>query len=200
VLLINLNKAMINQPKITKYANSGFSIVEVLIVVALSSLMLAISIPNFMTFVYRQRLSMANREIYQALREAQGQAIRRKEVWQATIREKNDVVMWAVHHTTDPLNTVQWHQIDKNIDLDWTKTDIYSKTFDGNLKEYVWRVRFNDDGHFVEVGTGQMAGGFNPRITLKLSPNVESASFAKGCVSVETIVGAMRVEKDDKCK
>lgn len=173
-------------------SNGGFSFIEVLIVVTISAVALALSAPNLTTFFFRQRLNTANREIYQALRLTQSEASRRKEIWQLSLRKQNGVVQWAKHHDSVSLPEIAWHDLDETIDFDLGNTHTVEGGNDGIMK-----IRFDHNGHLVDPNN--QISNQTPQITLRLSKG-DPSGFARRCVFIETIIGAMRVEKDQECK
>jgi hypothetical protein len=62
-------------------------------------------------------------------------------------------------------------------------------------------LRFDNNGHFLDEG-GLLSGTTPsyPKVTLQPSTNVDNSNFAKRCVIIETVIGAMRVEKDQNCR
>lgn len=196
-------------------SNQGFSLIELLVVISLTGLMAIIAIPNFTNFMYRQNLSGSKREIYQAIREAQNQSLRRKEPWQASIQEFNDEVLWAVHPAMNPSSdprwdSIQWHKLDRNIDLstDYNNSTV-PMTGDPNTFNPIYQFTFDHNGHYVGDAdtTYQQAPTITPdyidilpEISLKLSSNVDSVGYAKGCVKIATVLGSMKIQKDDYCQ
>ncbi|TVQ44664.1 MAG: type II secretion system protein [Gloeocapsa sp. DLM2.Bin57] len=185
--------------------NTGFSLIEVLVIVTFASISLAVSIPNMTSFVYRQRLNTANREIYNAIRSTQAEAARRKETWQISFRQTSGYVEWARHHKDTPLDqVVRWHQIDPDIQIDQANTIDWWETnymFDPDIGDYFWFLRFDHNGHFLDPDRRIQDPSFNrAQITLQLSNRVDRSDVARRCTVIETVIGAMRVEKDDNCR
>ena len=183
--------------------NSGFSLIEVLIVATFASVSIAMAVPGMTSMVYRQRLNNANREIYQAIRSTQAEATRRKETWQISFRQTDAGVEWAKHHVSIPLDQVAWNQIDNNILLDSTNSINWgtNRAYSSGLGTTVWWLQFDNNGRFVDTQSRMSAATPSyPKITLQPSTNVDNSNFAKRCVIIETVIGAMRVEKDHYCR
>jgi len=198
---------LINLAEIDMNNNKGFSLVEVLVVVAFSSIVLAIGVPNMTSFLYRQKLNSAGREIYQGIRAVQGEAMRRKETWQISFRNNNGRLEWAKHHLSTPLNRVGWTKIEDNIELDeansinWSVNRTTYTPLGSSTSVQVTFLRFNQNGNFVDTGNNLQRTNVSPaRITIKPSRNVDTANFAKRCVIIQTVIGAMRQEKDNNCR
>jgi prepilin-type N-terminal cleavage/methylation domain-containing protein len=65
-------------------SNSGFTLVEMLVVIFIIGILSAIAIPSWVSFVNTRRLSVAQDEVYRAMRQAQSQAKKQKLTWQVS--------------------------------------------------------------------------------------------------------------------
>jgi prepilin-type N-terminal cleavage/methylation domain-containing protein len=156
--------------------SSGFTLLEMLIVVFLVGILSAIVTPSWLGFVNTRRLNTAQSQVYQAMREAQSQAKKEKLTWQASFREQNSTVQWAVHPATvTPTNAV-WNSLDSTVSLD-NETTL-------DLVNNVRQIQFDYIG---SVKLSQLG-----RVTL----SSKSGGKAKRCVIASTILGAMRTAKD----
>ncbi|MFN6535113.1 MAG: GspH/FimT family pseudopilin [Nostoc sp. EkiNYC01] len=157
------------------HSSSGFTLPETLVVVLLIGILASLGIPNWMAFVATRRLNTAQNEVYHAMRQAQRQAAKEKLTWQASFREQNGIVQWAVHPATVNSSDANWNNLDGNVRLD-SETN-----FQASLST-VQEVRFDYRGNAKNLG----------RITL----SSKSGGKAKRCVIVSTILGAMRTAKE----
>ncbi|MCC5642103.1 type II secretion system GspH family protein [Nostoc sp. CHAB 5824] len=160
-----------------KDSSSGFTLPETLVVVLLISILATLGIPNWLAFLDTQRLRTAQNEVHLAMRQAQRQASKEKLTWQASFREQNGIIQWAVHPATINPSDANWNNLDSNVRLDPETTlqlsnDIRKVQFDyrGNAKSP------NDLG----------------RITL----SSRSGGKVKRCVIISTILGAIRTAKE----
>ncbi|MDZ8109986.1 MAG: type II secretion system protein [Nostoc sp. DedQUE12a] len=163
-------KNILNDP-----STSGFTILETLVIIVLIGILAALGIPNWMTFVATRRLNTAQSQVYYAMRQAQREATKDKLTWQASFREQNGIVQWAVHPATVNPSNANWNNLDANVRLD-SETN-----FQASLSS-VQEVRFDYRGNAKDLG----------RITL----SSKSGGKAKRCVIVSTILGAMRTAKE----
>ncbi|WP_180267248.1 pilus assembly FimT family protein [Nostoc linckia] len=154
--------------------SSGFTVLETLVIVVLIGLLAALGIPNWITFVATRQLNTAQSEVYYAMRQAQTQATKEKSTWQASFREQNGIVQWAVHPATVSPSNANWNNLDGNVRLD-SETNFEALTT-------VQQVRFDYRGNAKDLG----------RITL----SSKSGGKAKRCVIVSTIIGAIRTAKE----
>ncbi len=167
---------------------AGFTILETIIVVLLVGLLAAIATHRWMTFINHLHLNMAQDQIYRAMRIAQSNAKRDKEIWQTSFREQDGIVQWSIHPAmgkTCILDQVHWHSLSPTIVIYKDKNKkgksetTLAKTKGDCSKTGPWRVQFNYKGNT----NGQLG-----QITLITKNN----STTQRCVYVSTLLGALR--------
>jgi prepilin-type N-terminal cleavage/methylation domain-containing protein len=158
---------------------AGFTLVEMIVVIAIVGILASIAGASFLGWLARMRVNAAQHTALQAIRQAQMTAKLRKSTWQASFREQNGKVQWAVH----PDNSVPnlWNTLEQ----EGVKLDPANTTFYKDNKNSLWRVQFNHKGH----ANGQLG-----RINL-----TTSTGTPKRCVFVSTLLGAVRTAADEKC-
>ncbi|MHC5615216.1 MAG: pilus assembly FimT family protein [Nostoc sp.] len=161
---------------LNKHSNSGFTLPEMLVVILLIGILATLGIPNWLAFVDTQRLNTARSEVHLAMRQAQRQSIKDKLTWQASFREQNGIVQWAVHPVTVNPSNANWNNLHSNVRLDPETT----------LQETngIRQIQFDYRGNVKQPPLG--------RITL----SSKSGGKAKRCIFVSTILGAMRTAKE----
>ncbi|WP_339376529.1 pilus assembly FimT family protein [Calothrix sp. NIES-2098] len=159
-------------------SNSGFTLLEVLLVTLLIGILSAIAVPSWLTFVNNRRLNIAQDEVYRAMRQAQSQAKKEKLTWQTSFRENNGIVQWAIHPASVNPANANWNNLDANVRLDEESTLQQSNG--------VRRIQFDYMGNVDKPPLG--------RITL----SSKHGGKAKRCVVVSTILGAIRTSKEQK--
>ncbi|MCF2147375.1 prepilin-type N-terminal cleavage/methylation domain-containing protein [Desmonostoc muscorum LEGE 12446] len=155
--------------------NSGFTLPETLLVVLLIGILATLGIPNWMAFVATRRLNTAQNEVYHAMRQAQRQATKDKFTWQASFREQNGIVQWAVHPATVNPSNANWNNLDSNVQLD-AETTL-------QISNGVRQIKFDYRGNIVSL----------PR---SITISSKYGGKTKRCVYISTILGAMRMAKE----
>ena len=153
-------------------AQSGFTLLESLVVVILLGILAGIATPSWIAFWNDQKIATAQGQVVEILHSAQESAKQRKLSRQASFRTQNGRVQWAIHAIGADLSSLPWQSLEAGIQLDSESTFPLTNT--------VYRVQFNQKG---EVN-GQLG-----RLTLSIS----SSPMTKRCVFVSTLLGAIRV-------
>lgn len=159
-------------------SSSGFTVLEVLIVVVIVGILSAIAGPSWLSLLNNRHLDVAQDRVYFALRKAQSQAQKNKETWQASFREHNGIVQWAVHDVSMNPSEINWNRLDSNIRLDQETTLQLLKS------QSLRQIQFDYRGSVRKQPLG--------RITL----SSKYGGTTKRCVFVSTILGAMRRAKE----
>ncbi|WP_017651773.1 GspH/FimT family pseudopilin [Fortiea contorta] len=170
LLRVHLQNLVKTKNILKNSSSSGFTLLEILVIVILLGILSAIAIPNWLAFVDIQRLNTAQDKIYVAMRQAQTQAIKEKLNWQVSFREQNNTLQWSVHRATVNASSSDWNNLDSNIRLD-SETTL-------RLSNGISKVQFNYKGHPQELR----------RITLYSTYGGKT----KRCVYISTLIGAIR--------
>lgn len=150
---------------------SGFTLLEWLIIIAIVGMLTAIMAPSWMGFLNRWKLNTAASEVYGALQETKANAKRTKIVWQFSIRQTpQGQVEYTVHHRL--YEPSRWRTLPQGVQLSPEDTTFYQIRGTN-----IYRMQFNHLG----VSNGQLG-----RVTL-------IAGNQQRCPIVATLLGAMRM-------
>ena len=174
----------------------GFTLIEILVVMAIVGILSAIAAPSWIGFVNNQRLNAAQSQAFSTLKLAQSNAKRNQVMWQATFRNTPTASQYAVHRTPTEItdeaywNSLPWENFNAGVQIvesteSQPKTTLTKLTADPEPD--VYRVQFTSQGN--PNGLGEMG-----RITFKTN-----SGDRKKCVIISTLLGSMRMAENSGC-
>ncbi len=164
-----------------KGSSQGFTLIELIVVIAIIGILAAIFAPSAISTYYEQKLRSAQRELESALRLAQSSSKRYGETWGVTIDATTPLTMRVA-----PVNAGAVDMSDctrkpcQTILLD-SSVRVISNTFAGGI------ARFN--------GYGEISDAVNRNITLGSSLN----GLPEYCVLTTSIFGGFRSRSSPDC-
>lgn len=168
-------------------STSGFTLLELIIVALIIGILSAIATPAWIGFTERQRLSVAQSQVYRVMKQAQSNAKRDKITWQASFREQDNIVQWAIHPASINSNNANWQNLESGIRIDQETTLV--KT------DNVRRLRYNYQGcpvYQLDDQCTQTTIRTKGRITLSST----NSGKTKRCVIVSTLLGVLRTSQE----
>ncbi len=159
------------KPSPSKPATAGFTLLELTTILVVVGILMAIMAPGWNALLRRLTLNHAQDVVYQAIRDAQGTARRLNVPYQASFRELNGTVQWAIHPAGANATTAHWKNLDPSIQIDGETT----LQLTGGIR----RVQFKENGNV----NGQLG-----RLTL----SIRGRGGPRRCVLVSTLIGAIR--------
>jgi prepilin-type N-terminal cleavage/methylation domain-containing protein len=103
---------------------SGFTLIEVLVVVILIGILSAIAAPGWSAFIQRQRLSKVNDAVLSALQQAQTESKRTKQSYSVSFKVESNVPKVAIYRSSisaSSLSSNDWRSLSKDLEIKQAK-------------------------------------------------------------------------------
>lgn len=199
---------------------TGFSLIEVIVVVVMIGVLAAILAPNWFRFLSTQRLNKANDTIAAAIQEAQRQAQRSKRSYSVSFTTTNgsDKIARVAIHPKDVAPDSYWKNLAEDVQIksgsillgtNLTTENTagssvtYASTYDSSSNKQTISFDYMGILPNANFGTAPSESTEPPGLRIVLAiPNASSPtspSSTKRCVIVKTLLGSVMTEKDNKC-
>lgn len=183
-------------------ARSGFTLLELLVVLLMVTILMAISAPVWLSMVDGQRLGAAQDDAFRALRSAQSKARQQRRPWEACFRtnpEDKRAIQYSVHPAVGAkCSKAVWRPLGAEAST-YAAIDGGKSDFTRDSGSYV--VQFNGRGWLASSQDGaeykdndDNAGN---RITFQMAGRPDLTD--RSCVYVETLLGSLRAGRNDRC-
>ncbi|MGB7440600.1 MAG: prepilin-type N-terminal cleavage/methylation domain-containing protein [Coleofasciculaceae cyanobacterium] len=191
--------------------NSGFTLIEVIVVVLIIAILSTIAAPGWLGFLSQRRVNAANEDIWSTLQKAQTEAKRRKLSYSVSFRTDGGVPQVATYLSKNPDGT------DKTIaDIDANTWKVLGKDFELKPGQVVLGTNItgdnegdNDINYALETEEqtitfdyqGNLAGDTtipnDGLIIAAAAPRTDNADqpieSTMRCVKMRTIIGSMQI-------
>ena len=170
----------------------GFTLLELLVVVLMAGILAAIGAAGWRSFLDRQQVRTAAETTMAALQQARSTSQQQRREYQASFREWNGVVQFAVHPADDDASNALWQTLSETVIIDTQELgdgDATETKTTLNETANVYRLQFTHQG-FLKEGIGGQG-------KIIFAPN--NGGDDRSCVVVGTLLGMMRMTSDDGC-
>lgn len=153
---------------------------ETIVVLAISSLLMGITIPSLSHILSLRLLNNAQDQILQTMRQAQQKSQHQRVNYQASFREINGIIQTSAHPSTALPTEIVWTDLPKGVRIDVEATTL----------------RRNRQGtYFIQFSYRGNVNGQLGRMTVH-RPN---QTMPKRCVFASTLIGTLRRDINRNC-
>jgi prepilin-type N-terminal cleavage/methylation domain-containing protein len=201
--------------------NAGFTMAEMIVVLFMIGILSVIAAPGWSAFINRQRLNQANGAVASVIQETRLQAKSTKGTYSISFRVNNNIPEYIIYPgiptttpiTNPPANSV-WIALGDTMTLKSREVFLYT-----NLNPLTEYNTTTTDRQIVQTNRGEGTITFDSQgvlannidgtvsdtplaimVAAPVSTNDNKASSVDRCVIIQTLIGGIRIAKDERCR
>jgi prepilin-type N-terminal cleavage/methylation domain-containing protein len=201
--------------------NAGFTMAEMIVVLFMIGILSVIAAPGWSAFINRQRLNQANGAVASVIQETRLQAKSTKGTYSISFRVNNNIPEYIIYPgiptttpiTNPPANSV-WIALGDTMTLRSREVFLYT-----NLNPLTEYNTTTADRQIVQTNRGEGTITFDSQgvlannidgtvsdtplaimVAAPVSTTDNKASSLDRCVIIQTLIGGIRIAKDERCR
>jgi prepilin-type N-terminal cleavage/methylation domain-containing protein len=201
--------------------NAGFTMAEMIVVLFMIGILSVIAAPGWSAFINRQRLNQANGAVASVIQETRLQAKSTKGTYSISFRVNNNIPEYIIYPgipTTTPITNPPansgWIALGDTMTLKSREVFLYT-----NLNPLTEYNTTTADRQIVQTNRGEGTITFDSQgvlannidgtvsdtplaimVAAPVSTNDDKASSVDRCVIIQTLIGGIRIAKDERCR
>ncbi|WP_413161725.1 Tfp pilus assembly protein FimT/FimU [Capilliphycus salinus ALCB114379] len=184
---------------------AGYTIIEILLILGIIGIFSGIAVPAWIGFFSRQELRTGATRVYWAMRSAQSEAKRQKTSVQASFREKDNRVEWAVHLASippDELSEKAWESLPQGVEIDRGENETTLRKINPDTNE----VTTSETNYYRALFNYKGCPVYNPNNDCtktsiqalgRLGLKHKNLKKQKRCVIISTLIGVVRIGQEN---
>ncbi|MGQ4647668.1 prepilin-type N-terminal cleavage/methylation domain-containing protein [Lyngbya aestuarii] len=200
--------------------NSGFTLLEIIVVVLIIAILSAITAPSWFGFLSQRRANAASEAVWSSLQRAQSEAKRRKLSYSVSFRTDNGVPQVATYLAKDQMGNIidpgslaanSWEALGKDFQLQPGQVVLGTNLTGENQGDD--NLEYAKNAPQKQTITFDYQGNLDPQSNLNIPDkgliiavavpqpgnNDEAITSTQRCVKVKTIIGSMQTGKGEEC-
>jgi prepilin-type N-terminal cleavage/methylation domain-containing protein len=197
--------------------NAGFTMAEMIVVLLMIGILSVIAAPGWSAFINRQRLNQANGAVASVIQETRLQAKSTKGTYSISFRVKNKINEYIPEYiiypgTNLPADPV-WIALGDTMTLRSREVFLYTNlnsptaynttTTDKQIVQTTLgtgTITFDSQGVLAKKSSGAVSD--TPLAIMVAAPvsTNDTASSVDRCVIIQTLIGGIRIAKDERCR
>jgi prepilin-type N-terminal cleavage/methylation domain-containing protein len=204
--------------------NAGFTMAEMIVVLFMIGILSVIAAPGWSAFINRQRLNQANGAVASVIQETRLQAKSTKGTYSISFRVNNNIPEYIIYPgipTTTPITNPPadsvWIALGDTMTLRSREVFLYTNL--KSLTEYntttikttnkqivqanpeTGTITFDSQGVLAKKSSGAVSDTpLAIMVAAPVSTNDDKASSVDRCVIIQTLIGGIRIAKDERCR